>query len=107
MHAWRNVASTGSTTVGTETYADTVRCRMRVLASASSELSLMSRASPTCATRFPSRERPEMPNTDAQDLAGRMRSWFRRRAMTLSPMRLDYGHAPPTCFLTEETCGGG
>ena len=54
-----------------EIYAATVRCRTRVLASASSAPSLTSRASPMCATRFPSRERPEMPDIDAQDFRDR------------------------------------
>jgi len=67
----RNAASTKSTTAGTEIYAATVRCRTRVLASASSAPSLTSRASPMCATRFPSRERPEMPDIDAQDFRDR------------------------------------
>src|SRR6516162_8654420 len=66
MHAWRNAASTKSITAGTEICAATVRCRTLVLASALSAPSPTSRASPMCATRFPSRERPEMPSIDAQ-----------------------------------------
>src|SRR5262245_1259812 len=71
MHAWRNAASTKNTTAGTEICAATVPCRTRVLASASSAPSLTSRASPTCATRFLFRARPEMPDIDAQDFRDR------------------------------------
>src|SRR5262249_47434386 len=88
MHAWRNAASTKSTTIGTEICAATVRCRTRVLASASSAPLLTSRASPTCATRFRSRDRLEMPDIDAQDEIARVLSQAESRNKQLSSRRL-------------------
>src|SRR5262245_35801094 len=57
---WQSAASTRNTTPGTAIYAATVRCRTQASDWASSARLPTSPASPTCATRFRSRERPGM-----------------------------------------------
>ena len=77
--AWRSAASTRSITPGTAICAAMARCRTPASASASSAPLLMSPASPMCATRSRSRERPDMRDIDAAALAHRAcvcRRWF-------------------------------